>query len=150
MAGIDMQAISYKGAGPAVPALLGGEVQVSISSIVNLLQHVKAGSARALAVTSARRSPLAPDIPTVSEKAVPGYVASTWYGMLAPANTPAPIVTLLNETLRKVLDEPAIKTQLLGQGLESLPNSPAEFAQFIREDRDKWAKVVRDSGAKTN
>ncbi len=150
MAGINMQAIPYKGAGPAVPALLGGEVQVSISSIVTLIQHVKAGTARALAVTSARRSSLVPDIPTVTEKGLPGYVASTWYGMLAPANTPAPVVKLLNDTLRKVMDEPAVRTQLLGQGLEPTPNTPEEFTRFIQEDKEKWAKVVRDSGAKTN
>jgi tripartite-type tricarboxylate transporter receptor subunit TctC len=150
MAGINMTAIPYKGSGPAIPALLSGEVQVSISSIVTLLQHVKAGSARALAVTSARRSSLAPDVPTVAEKGVPGFVASTWYGMLAPAKTPANVVQLLNDTLRKVMQEPAIRTQLLAQGLEPTPDSPEEFVRFIQEDKDKWAKVVKESGAKTN
>ena len=150
MAGINMQSIPYKGAGPAVPALLSGEVQVSISSIVTLIQHVKAGTARALAVTSARRSSLVPDIPTVTEKGLPGYEASTWYGMLAPANTPAPVIKLMRETLTKVMAEPAVKAQLQAQGLEPTPNTSEEFARFIQEDRDKWAKVVKDSGAKTN
>jgi len=150
MAGIDLTAIPYKGSGPGVQALLAGEVQMEISSIVTLLQHVKAGTARALAVTSAKRSSLAPDVPTVNEKAVPGYVGSTWYGMLTPAKTPPAIVNLLNETLRKAMSEPLIKAQLLGQGLETDPDSPEEFTRFIQADKDKWAKVVKDSGAKIN
>jgi len=150
MAGIDITSIPYKGSGPAVPALLANEVQVSVSSIVTLIQHVKAGKVRALAVTSAKRSSLAPDVPTVTEKGLPGYVASTWYGMLAPANTPAPIVKLLNSTLNKVMEEPSIKTQLLNQGLEPTPTTPEEFIKFIQEDREKWAKVVQANAAKIN
>ena len=150
MAGIDITSIPYKGSGPAVPALLANEVQVSVSSIVTLIQHVKAGKVRALAVTSAKRSSLAPDVPTVTEKGLPGYVASTWYGMLAPANTPAPIVKLLNSTLNKVMEEPSIKTQLLNQGLEPTPTTPEEFIKFIQEDREKWAKVVQANAAKVN
>lgn len=150
MAGVDMVSIPYKGSGPAVPALLTNEVQVSISSIVTLLQHVKAGTARALAVTSAKRSSLVPEIPTVTEKGLPGYVASTWYGMLAPAKTPPAVVQLLNNTLQKVLLDPAVKTQLLAQGLEPLTNTPQDFSRFIKEDQMKWAKVVKDSGAKVS
>jgi tripartite-type tricarboxylate transporter receptor subunit TctC len=148
MAGIDIISIPYKGSGPAVPALLANEVQVSISSIVTLIQHVKAGKVRALAVTSAKRSSLAPDVPTVTEKGLPGYVASTWYGMLAPANTPTSIVKLLNTTLNKVMEEPSIKTQLLNQGLDPTPSTPDEFVKFIQEDREKWAKVVQANAAK--
>lgn len=148
MAGINMTAIPYKGSGAAVPALLANEVQVSISSIVTLIQHVKAGKVRALAVTSAQRSSLAPDVQTVSEKGVPGFVASTWYGMLAPPKTPPAIVQLLSATLHKVMQESAIKTQLLSQGLEPTPDTPEEFVKFIQEDREKWAKVVKESGAK--
>jgi tripartite-type tricarboxylate transporter receptor subunit TctC len=150
MAGVDMVSIPYKGSGPAVPALLTNEVQVSISSIVTLLQHVKAGTARALAVTSAKRSSLVPEIPTVTEKGLPGYVASTWYGMLAPAKTPPSVVQLLNNTLQKVLLDPAVKTQLLAQGLEPVTNTPQDFSRFIKEDQMKWAKVVKDSGAKVS
>jgi len=150
MAGVDMVSIPYKGSGPAVPALLTNEVQVSISSIVTLLQHVKAGTARALAVTSAKRSSLVPEIPTVTEKGLPGYVASTWYGMLAPAKTPPAVVQLLNNTLQKVLLDPAVKTQLLAQGLEPVTNTPQDFSRFIKEDQMKWAKVVKDSGAKVS
>ncbi len=138
----------YKGSGSAIPALLTNEVQVSISSIVTLLQHVSTGGTRALAVTSAKRSSLAQDIPAVNEKGLPSYVASTWYGMLAPARTPPAIVQLLNTTLKKVLLDPAVKTQLLSQGLEPVTNTPEEFSRYILEDQIKWAKVVNDSGAK--
>ena len=91
-----------------------------------------------------------PEVPTVTEKGLPGYEASTWYGMLAPANTPVAIVKLLNETLAKVMAEPAVRAQLLAQGLEPMHNTPEEFSRFIQLDREKWAKVVKDSGAKPN
>ena len=149
MAGIEMTTIPYKGSGVAVPALLTNEVQVSISSIVTLLQHVKSGKAKALAVTSAKRFSLVPDIPTVTEKGLPGYVASTWYGMLGPAGMSPSSVKLLNSTLNKVMFEPNIKTQLINQGLEPIAMSPEEFTKFIHEDEEKWAKVVKDSGIKT-
>ena len=149
MAGIDMTTNPYKGSGVAVPALLTNEVQVSISSIVTLLQHVKSGKAKALAVTSAHRFSLVPDVPTVTEKGLPGYVASTWYGMLGPAGMNAASVKLLNTTLNKVMFEPAVKTQLINQGLDPIAMSPEEFTKFIHEDEEKWAKVVKDSGIKT-
>jgi tripartite-type tricarboxylate transporter receptor subunit TctC len=142
MAGIDILSIPYKGSAPAIPALLTNEVQVSISSVVSLLPHVKSGKAIALAVTSAKRSSLAPDVPTVTEKGLPGYVASTWYGMLAPANTPPAIVKQLNTLLNKVMAEPEVRAQLLGLGLEPMPSTPEDFTRFIGEDREKWAKVV--------
>ena len=148
MAGIDMTQVPYKGAGPAVPALLGGEVEVSITSIVTMLPHVQTGRARALAVTGARRSALAPDVPTVTEKAVPGYVASTWYGVFAPAGTPAPIVRKLNDSIRAAMATPAVKAQLEGQGVDITPNEPAAFREFVREDQAKWAKVVAASKPK--
>lgn len=142
MAGIDIVSIPYKGFGPAVPALLSNEVQIAVSSVVSLLPHVKSGKLIALAVTSAKRSSLAPDVPTVTEKGLPGYVASTWYGMLAPANTPVAIVRQLNSTLNRVMAEPEVRTQLLNLGLEPMPTTPDEFTRFIQEDRDKWAKLM--------
>jgi tripartite-type tricarboxylate transporter receptor subunit TctC len=150
MAGITMTSIPYKGSGPGITALLAGEVDVAISSIMTLVQHVKSGSVRALAVTSAQRSSLAPDVPTVAEKGIPGYEASTWYGMLAPAATPPDIVRRLNDTLRTALQDPEVRKQMLGQGLEPATDSPQEFARFIQEDREKWAKVVKESGLQTN
>jgi tripartite-type tricarboxylate transporter receptor subunit TctC len=113
-----------------------------------LLQHVKTGKVRALAVTSAKRSLLAPEVPTVSEKGLPGYTASTWYGVLTAPGTPQPIINLLNVTLNKILEEPEIKNQLLAQGLEPILTTPSEFSKFISEDKDKWAKVVKQSNSK--
>ena len=148
MAGIKTVRVPYKGSGPGVPALLSGEVQLFVTSIVTMLPHVKAGKAKALAVTSERRSALTPDIPTVSEAGVPGYVASTWYGMLTRAGTPPQIVNRLNADLRKVLDEPEVRAQLLKQGAEPVPNSPQEFSRYIAAEMQKWAKVVKETGAK--
>lgn len=148
MAGIKATSIPYKGSGPAVPAVLSGEVDYAITSIVTMLAHVKSGKARALAVTGERRSALAPNVPTVNEKGVPGYSSSTWYGMLAPAGTPGDVVQLLAATLRKVLQEQAVRTLLDAQGVEPAPNTPDEFTQYIRADVIKWAKVVKDSGAR--
>jgi tripartite-type tricarboxylate transporter receptor subunit TctC len=148
MANVDMTPIPYKGAGVALTALLGNEVQVSISSIVTLTQHVKSGKVRALAVTSAKRSVLAPDVPTVTEKGLPGYVASTWYGILTAPGTPAHIVKTLNTSLNQILQEPEAKAQLLGQGLEPMATTPEEFTKFLSEDQVKWAKVVRESHPK--
>jgi hypothetical protein len=148
MANVNMTSIPYKGAGLALTSLLANEVQVSISSIVTLIQHVKSGKVRALAVTSLKRSSLAPDVPTVNEKGLPGYAASTWYGMLTSPGVNAQIIAKLNSTLNKVLEEPEVKAQLVAQGLEPMPTSVNEFTKFIAEDQIKWAKVVKDSNAK--
>src|SRR5690606_18876707 len=145
MANIDMIQVPYKGAGPAVPALIGGEVEVSITSIITMLPHVQSGRARALAVTGARRSQLAPDVPTVTERGLPGYVASTWYGVFAPAGTPSPIVGKLNEALRAALVDPSVKAKLESQGVDITPNTPDQFREFVRQDQAKWAKVVAAS-----
>lgn len=145
MAGVDTQNIPYKGAGPGTLALVGGEIQMSITSLVGMLPQVKAGKVKALAVTSANRSPLAPDVPTLTEKALPGYVASTWYGMFAPAGTPPDIVDLLNRTLNKVMENPDIKKQLQEQGMVTVAMSPAALEKFVAEDTVKWAKVVEQS-----
>ena len=148
MAGVNITSIPYKGAAPAVLALIAGEADVQITGIINIITHVKSGKARALAVTSAQRYSLVPDIPTVSESGVPGYTSSVWYGMLAPARIPSSVVRLLNTTSHKGMQEPAVKTQLLNLGQELMLNTPEEFIRFIQEDREKWAKVVRESGAK--
>jgi len=148
MANIDMTQVPYKGAGPAVPALIGGEVEVSITSIITMLPHVQSGRARALAVTGARRSQLAPDVPTVTERGLPGYVASTWYGVFAPAGTPSPIVGKLNEALRAALVDPSVKAKLESQGVDITPNTPDQFREFVRQDQAKWAKVVAASKSK--
>ncbi len=148
MANVSMTSIPYKGAGLALTSLLANEVQVSISSIVTLIQHVKSGKVRALAVTSLKRSSLAPDVPTVNEKGLPGYAASTWYGMLTSPGVPSPLVSKLNATLNKIMEESDIKAQLIAQGLEPMPTSTSDFTKFIAEDKEKWAKVVKESNAK--
>ena len=148
MAGVDTQNIPYKGAGPGTLALVAGEIQMSITSLVGMLPQVKANKVKPLAVTSATRSPLAPDVPTLTEKALPGYVASTWYAMFAPANTPVAIVDLLNQTLNKVMNNPDIKKQLQEQGMVTVPMSPTELQKFVAEDTLKWAKVTEQGKKK--
>ena len=148
MAGVDTQNIPYKGAGPGTLALVAGEIQMSITSLVGMLPQVKANKVKPLAVTSANRSPLAPDVPTLTEKALPGYVASTWYAMFAPANTPVAIVDLLNQTLNKVMSNPDIKKQLQEQGMVTVPMSPTELQKFVAEDTVKWAKVTEQGKKK--
>jgi len=148
MAGVDTQNIPYKGAGPGTLALVAGEIQMSITSLVGMLPQVKANKVKPLAVTSATRSPLAPDVPSLTEKALPGYVASTWYAMFAPANTPVAIVDLLNQTLNKVMSNPDIKKQLQEQGMVTVPMSPTELQKFVAEDTLKWAKVIEQGKKK--
>lgn len=146
MAGIKMTSIPYKGAGQAVPALLAGDVQVSISSLVTMLPHVRTGKIRALAITSPRRSPLAPAVPTLAEKALPGYVATTWYALFAPAGTPAAIVTQLNTALHRALADPVTSHRLQAQGLDVAPDTPAALQKLVQTEIVKWAKVVKDTG----
>jgi tripartite-type tricarboxylate transporter receptor subunit TctC len=145
MSGVNTQNIPYKGAGPGTLALVGGEIQMSITSLVGMLPQVKAGKVKALAVTSAVRSPLVPEVPTLTEKALPGYVASTWYAMFAPAGTPAPIVDLLNKTLNTVLKDPQVNKQLVEQGMVTEVMTPAQLEKFVAQDQVKWAKVVAES-----
>ena len=150
MAGVNIVRIPYKGAAPAIPALLSGEVQFMVSSLGTLLAHVRANKVRALAVTSARRSSLVPEVPTVDEAGIPGYSATTWYGISAPGGTPRPIVERLNADSRKVLGEQEIKSQLLAQSIEAAPSTPEEFGEFIRADMAKWQRVVKASGVRVD
>lgn len=149
MAGMQTTRVSYKGAPPAFNAVMTGEVQIVMSSIGTLLPLAKAGKVRALAVTSARRSSLAPEIPTVSEAGVPGYAATTWYGLAAPGATPRPIVDRLNADMRKVLAESEVRQQLANLGIdEPSPSTPEQLAELVRSELTKWARVVRDAGVK--
>jgi tripartite-type tricarboxylate transporter receptor subunit TctC len=148
MAGIKMTRIPYKGAAPAMTALMAGDVQMVLSGIGTMLPQVKGGRLKGLAVTGPTRSPLAPEIPTVVESGLPNYVATTWYGLLAPAGTPRPIVERLNKDTRSLLDDPTVKAQLVPQGVVPTPSTPEEFGAFLRAEVAKWAKVVQDTGAK--
>lgn len=146
MAGISMTHVPYKGAGPAITALIAGEIQLVFSSTTAVIGHIKAGRAKALAVTGPRRSPIAPDVPTVTESGLPGFEVTGWYGLLAPVKTPAAIVQRLNAEANRVL--PELKARFAELGSEIVGGTPREFAAFLKSDQDKWAKVVKTSGAR--
>ena len=150
MAQIDMLHVPYKGGGQAMPAQLGGEVALSFSTVVSSLPHVKSGRLRGLAVTSAKRTPAAPEFPTVAESGLPGYEAVSWYGVLAPAGTPRDIVTRLNTEVVRALKLPEVRQLMLAQGAEPVSESPEQFAALIKSDIAKWGDVVRKSGAKAD
>ena len=147
MASVDMVHVPYRGGGPALTDLLGGQVQVYFPTTVSSIGYIRAGRLRALAVTTATRSDALPDIPTVGEF-LPGYEASFWYGVGVPKNTPAEIVDKLNEAINAGLADPTIKARLADLGGVPMPMSPAEFGKFIADETEKWAKVVKFSGAK--
>ncbi len=148
MAGVKLVHVPYKGAAPALADLLGGQVQLMFSTMPPALPHVKDGKLRALAVTSSKRSRAMPELPTVDEVALPGFEANTWHGVVVPADTPAAIVARLNREIVAILHLPEVVERLSGQGAEALGSTPEEFAAYIRSESVKWAKVVRDSGAK--
>jgi len=142
-AGIHMVHVPYKGSGQAVIDLLGGQVQTMFSGMSSVMQHIKAGKLRALAVTGAQRSPAVPDVPTIAESGFPGFEATAWYGVLAPAGTPKPVVTRLHGELVRALALPDVKERLNGVGFELVGGTPEEFAALIKSEITKWTKVVR-------
>jgi tripartite-type tricarboxylate transporter receptor subunit TctC len=150
MAEIDMLHVPYKGGGQAMPAQLGGEVALSFSTVVSSLPHVKSGRLRGLAVTSAKRTPAAPEFPTVAESGLPGYEAVSWYGVLAPAGTPRDILMRLNMEIVRALKLPEVRQLMLAQGAEPVSESPEQFAALIKSDIAKWGDVVKKSGAKAD
>ena len=147
MTGIDLLHVPYRGAAPALTDLMGGQVQVMFPTMPASIQYVRIGKLRALAVTSATRSEALPDIPSVGEY-VPGYDATTWYGLAAPKNTPAEIVDKLNKELNAALADPKLRARLAELGAEPLAMSPAKFATFIADETEKWGKVVKFAGIK--
>jgi tripartite-type tricarboxylate transporter receptor subunit TctC len=147
LAGVDMVHVPYKGSSPAVTDLLAGQVNMMFDNMPSALPHVKSGKLRALAVTSAKRSPAMPELPTIAEAGVKGYEASSWFGVLAPAGTPKDVVAKVNGAILKSLSTPDIKEKLSSQGAEPAGDTPEKFAAFIRAEIDKWAKVVMASGA---
>ena len=146
MAGIDMVHIPYKGAGPAVSALIAGEVNVMFSSLGGLIPHVKAGRLRTLGVTGAKRTPTAPDIPTIAEAGVPGYEVGGWYGLATTAGTPKPVIERLNAAVNRAL--PELRERYAGIGADIAGGSAAEFSAYLKSELEKWARVVKLSGAK--
>jgi tripartite-type tricarboxylate transporter receptor subunit TctC len=147
MTGTSMIHVPYRGSGPALVDLLAGQVQVGFDPVPASIEYIRTGRLRALAVTTATRSDALPDIPTVGEF-LPGYEASAWYGVGVPKNIPAAIVDKLNEAINAGLADPAIKARLADLGGVPMPMSPAEFGKFIAHETEKWAKVVKFSGAK--
>ena len=149
-AGVDMVHVPYKGAAPATQALLAGDTQLMFDNLANAMAQVKAGKLRALAVTTAERSKLAPELPTMAEAGLPGFDISTWYGLFAPAGTPPDIVNKWNADVTAMLRTPALRERLLAQGAEPAPDTPAEFARFVAAESAKYARIVKASGAKVD
>jgi tripartite-type tricarboxylate transporter receptor subunit TctC len=147
MTGIDMVHVPYRGSTPGITDLLAGQVQVMFDVVASSIEHIKAGKLRALAVTTAKRAEVLPDLPTVGEF-VPGYEASAWLGLGAPSGTSTEIVTTINREVNAALADQKLKTRLADLGGTVLPGSPADFNKFIADETEKWAKVVAFSGAK--
>jgi tripartite-type tricarboxylate transporter receptor subunit TctC len=150
MTGIDMVHVPYKGGGPAVQALLGGQVQLNFATIVSVLPHVRSGKLRAIAVTTAKRSPSMPEIPTIAESGVPGYDHGPWNGFLAPARTPRAVIARLNEETARILHLPETKAVFTNEGAEPVGNKPEEFGAIIKAETAKWGKVIQSAGIKAD
>ncbi|MBB1598782.1 tripartite tricarboxylate transporter substrate binding protein [Variovorax sp. UMC13] len=147
-AGIDLQHIPYKGTGPALNDLLGGQVSMSFTDVLTALPYVKTDKLRALGITTAARSQALPELPTVAEQGVAGYDVSVFFGIVAPAGTPPDRIAKLNHAFVEVLDTPKVKQLFASQGLEAArDNSPAQLGRFIVSERDKWKDIVKKSGA---
>lgn len=147
-AGIQLTHIPYKGAAQASNDLIGGQIDMYLSSVPTLIGHVRNGKMRALAVTSAQRVPDMPDVPTIAERGFPGFEAVTWFGLAAPAGTPKDIVQRLNAEFNKALQTPELRVKYQEQGARVLTDTPEAFTRLIHDDRIRWGKIVKDSGAK--
>ena len=147
LAKVDMQHVPYKGSAPAVTDLLGNQIGIMFDNMPSAIQHVRSGKLAPLAVTTAKRSPELPNVPTIAEAGVPGYEATSWFGMFAPAGTPAPVLAKLNAAIVKLLAQPDVKKKINEQGAEVYSETPEQFAAFIQAESVKWGKVVKESGA---
>ena len=147
-AGIQMQHVPYKGSGQAVIDLLAGQVQIMVSGMSSVMPHIKGGKLRPLAVTGAQRSPATPEVPTIAEAGYPGFEASAWYSVMAPAGTPKPVVSRLNGEILRALKMPEVKDRLENVGFELVGSSPEACGAYIKSEIAKWAKVVKASGVK--
>jgi len=148
--GTDAVHIPFKGGAPATQALLAGDTQFMFDNLANAMAQVKAGKLKALAVTTAKRSPLAPDLPTMAEAGLPGFDISTWYGFFAPAGTPPAIVAKWNADVTKILNSPDVRAKFVADGADPSPNTPEQFSQMIAAELAKYAKIVKASGAKVD
>lgn len=150
MTGVRITHVPYRGAGPALIDLIGGQVQLMFAPLGILLPHVKAGKLKALALPSEQRSALAPELPTVAESGVPGYAATTWYGVLAPRETPPHIVRILHAQISTALESADMRNQLAALGIEPLPSTTRHFASYLQSEIAKWTKTIRDAGINPN
>ncbi|MDF1484839.1 tripartite tricarboxylate transporter substrate binding protein [Ramlibacter sp. H39-3-26] len=146
MTGVAMQHVPYKGSAPAVTDLLGNQIAIMFDNMPSSIQHVRSGKLRPIAVTTAKRSPELPDVPAIGEF-VPGYEATSWFGLLAPAKTPPEVIAKIDAALFKVLNNPEVMKKLSEQGADPVVETPEQFAAFIRAETAKWGKVVKESGA---
>jgi tripartite-type tricarboxylate transporter receptor subunit TctC len=144
LGGVDIVAVQYKGGGPALVAVLGGEVPLTFQNISEAVPQVHSGKLRALGVTGAKRAAALPDVPTIAEAGVPGYEFTTWHGVLAPRGTPDAVVGLLNARLAQVLRSPEVSARFAQMGLDVIASSPAEFSAHLKKELDKWGKLVRE------
>jgi tripartite-type tricarboxylate transporter receptor subunit TctC len=150
MAGVEMQHIPYKGSPPALTDVMGGQVNMTFDNITTAWTLAKSGKLRALAVTTAKRSPVAPDVPTLAESGLPGYEVGSWQGVFAPAGTPPDIVKRLNAEIVKIINSPDVQKKLLELGAEPVGNSSEEFSALVKTEVVKWGDVVKKSGAKVD
>ena len=144
LGGVDIVAVQYKGGGPALIAVLGGEIGITFPNISEAVPHVNSKRLRALGVTGARRSAALPEVPTIAESGVPGYEFATWHGVLAPRGTPVEIVALLNEKLRAALRSPELSARFAQMGLDVIASSPEEFSAHLKSELEKWGRVIRE------
>ena len=148
MAGVDMIHVPYKGGGAAYTDLISGQVQLYFVGIPGTVQYLKAGRLRALGVTTPRRSPAAPEVPTIAEAGLPGFSATTWWGLLAPAGTPTALIARIDGEVARILKMPEVRAKLDAQGFEPVASTPESFAAFMRSEIDLWARAVKASGAR--
>ena len=148
MAGVKLVHVPYKGGGPAMTDLVGGQVQLIFATAASAIPQIKAGRIKGIAVTTLKRSALMPDLPTLSEAGLPGFDANNWYGLVVPAKTPRAIVELLNTEVAKILHMSDVKAMLFTQGLDAAPGTPEQFGAYMKSERVKWARVIKESGAK--
>jgi tripartite-type tricarboxylate transporter receptor subunit TctC len=150
MAGVDIVHVPYKGAQPALTDLIAGQVQLMFATSASVIPYMKAGRLRALAVTTAQRSPSVPELPTVSEAGLGGFEATTWHGVVVPSATPRALIERINQETNTVLKEKDLSERLAGLGAEVLTGTPRDFADYIAREIPKWTKVVKDSGARAD
>jgi len=149
-AGIEMQQIIFKGSGPAYVSLISGEISAMIATALSMMPHVKTGRIRPLGVTLLKRLEILPEVPTIAESGLPGFKTSQWFGFLAPAGTPAPVIDRIYQALSRAAGSPEVKSRLAAQGVDVVSTSPKEFTKVIREELVQWAAVVKAAGIKPN